>query len=119
MMDGFRCAGHMQHCIFPEYMSENYHGGKIKICKDYSDQIFPIDSLCNATKYVLDYCSRFCSTPEDMKICEDPQSWIQKMSEEELAKNHTFYKIDPHNCQLSCSMLGPNCQACTSNAYMF
>ena len=111
---GKRCTGQYQHCYYPwykarsGYINENYK----QSCQDKSDQVFHEKTLCNSTNYMNMHTEKWCKSDSKVKnklICKDPQRWLQQQPGLE-------YK-DPHNCWDSCTIPGPNCQACTKDTY--
>ena len=123
IMSGRRCTGSIHHCSYR--LHERYSYDKMEndipfSCLDYSDQIFNLNSVCNATQYPVDYCKNFCN-PEQThyldynkkcdEICINPESWMSRQTDPDIR--------DPFRCQNSCADPEINCEACTHPDYKF
>ena len=125
---GRRCDGEWHHCYSPSYMRadfdrvDRYHWYQdYTACRDKSDQIFPVNSVCDPLRYVAagedypdSYCNLFCRPGEEHErcradICTDPRAWLSNQTNPDI--------LDPHHCQDSCLHPGPGCEACTHPEY--
>ena len=126
--EGRRCSGEWQHCFSPAYMrvdldrtDRNHWYQGFTGCRDKSDQIFPVNSVCDPIRYVAfessykdTYCNLFCRPGERHErcreeVCDDPRAWLSVQTSLDI--------LDPHHCQESCRQPGPNCTACTNPQY--
>ena len=84
------------------------------MCPDKSDQVFNSSLTCREhLQHNLDFhTQKFCNEnyPEVQSslICSNKAQWLS-------FKNPSF--SDPHSCQSSCSVPGPDCQACSNSSY--
>ena len=85
-------------------MHLRWHEQWQKTCDDHSAQVWPLHSACPNSSHYLQLMNTFFPGA-DISDVEEQISYYYKMAE------------DPHNCWDSCSAPGPNCEACTNDAY--
>ena len=114
---GAKCSSDYQHCTFPWYRWYSAGITDYSInpsCLDKSDQVFPINSTCRQhnQQFLKTYRTLWCSGNNDKytgaycdyngKYLDD---WFTSEQEDEKIR-------DPHGCERSCSIAGPDCVAC-------
>ena len=109
-------------CVRPWYTeadaSQTYFDRR---CLDKSDQVFNKSLSCSQhLKQHIDYHNeKFCNGNNDgydlqsSLICTNKTRYFSEAKDREPDK----YLSDPHSCQLSCSVPGPDCQACSNSSY--
>ena len=119
---GKRCSANKQHCYYPWYTKNtrdfDYKKAKIYLptCQDRSDKIFAMNTRCNITGYVKQYCDTVCNETNKHKycqenICENQIEWISNQTDS--------FILDPHNCESSCQNPSRGCDACTNTKDYF
>lgn len=118
---GRRCSAASQHCYYPWYSKNtedfrHIESHMLPTCHDYSDRIFHINTSCNITAYVEEYCAKVCSGTNRLKhckeeICQNKTVWISNQTDR--------FILDPHNCQSSCQDPSRGCDACTNTEEYF
>ena len=118
---GLRCQGSFQHCYYPWYYRSS-GGSQIfeATCYDQSHKKFEIGQTCLDfnKKFLNIHTEKFCNYKgsstwydfvKEKKICKNPTEWFQEQTDPLIQ--------DPHECQDSCYVKGPDCQACTNPTY--
>ena len=119
---GFRCTGQNMRCVQPWYTKDNGvpHSSLLRQSPDKSDQVFNSSLTCreHLQQHIDFFTQRFCNETNDMidgvlplargAPCKNITKWLS-----EKDKSYT----DPHSCQSSCSVPGPDCQACSNSSY--
>lgn len=120
---GKRCSANKQHCYYPWYTmnTPDFEFQKKNIllptCQDKSDRIFAMNTKCNITGYVDEYCDTICNETNKHRtcqknICENRTEWISKQTDYDFI-------LDPHNCSSSCQNPTRGCDACTNTEDYF
>ena len=117
---GLRCSGQNMRCVQPWYTTCNGEPWKeyITQCPDKSDQVFNSSLKCSehleqysdfhTQKFCNEnYSSHFVCLQSDL-ICTNKTQWLS-------TKDLSY--TDPHSCQSSCSVPGPDCLACSNRSY--
>ena len=128
---GKRCTANAQHCYYPWYTRNTeilrysvrhemlsivlYHV-HVPFCSDNSDRIFDLNTKCNISAYVDEYCSRICNQTNRLtycqeEVCQDTENWISLQNDDII--------LDPHFCWSSCQVPGRGCEACTNTEKFF
>jgi len=112
---GKRCSANKQHCYYPWYTKntkdfEDYKATFLQTCQDNSDRIFAMNTRCNITGYVKQYCDTICNETNKHyackeNICENPTEWISEQTDP--------FILDPQDCESSCLNPSQGCDACT------
>lgn len=132
---GVRCSGQNMQCVYPWYTSdkgngttfeegshivEAYSNKKLKEdnqysqCSDKSDQVFTSGQTCrqHLQQQVNFHTETFCNLDyvrdRHNLICTNKTRWLS-------AQGQAI--SDPHLCQSSCDVPGPDCLACTNPSY--
>ena len=115
---GFRCKGKNMRCVWPWYTlahGELYSSEyTVANCPDKSDQVFNSSLTCSEhfQIHVKFHTKKFCNVKypkiQSKVVCTNKTQW--------LSEKDSSYS-DPHFCQLSCSLPGPSCQACSNSSY--
>ena len=113
---GFRCTGQNMRCVHPWYTVWDgeplSHPPSLTQCPDKSDQVFNSSLTCrqHLQQHIDFHNQSFCSENyvRNKLICKNNSQWLS-------GKDESF--SDPHLCQLSCSVPGPDCLACTNSSY--
>ena len=117
---GKRCFANKQHCYYPWYTRNHdfKFGGYLPTCQDKSDRIFDINTKCNISAYVDEYCGKICNETKTKKnnycqetICKNTTEWISQQTD-------SFF-LDPYNCESSCLNRFRGCDACTNEEDFF
>ena len=118
---GLRCSGQKMSCVYPWYTlydGEPY-SDEVSQCPDKSDQVFNSSLTCREhLKQHSDFhTQKFCNENyfhdkwpylDTRRICKNKTQW--------LSERDPSYS-DPHSCQSSCSVPGPDCLACSNSSY--
>ena len=135
---GKRCTANAQHCYYPWYTRNmldlgiyirhesrpdrvsdlqpwGWHSWQ-PTCQDNSDRIFDLNTKCNISAYVDEYCSRICNKTNRLtfcqeEVCQDTENWISLQVDD--------FILDPHHCWSSCQVPGRGCEACTNTERFF
>ena len=104
-------------CVHPWYTKED-GGERFGVwdpqCPDKSDQVFNSSLTCKQhLQHHLDFhtqklCNENYPEVHFKLICSNKTQW--------LSEQDPSYS-DPHSCQSSCSIPGPDCLACTNSSY--
>ena len=115
-INGLRCSGQNMRCVHPWYTwpGGEPESGDVTQCPDKSDQVFNSSLTCREHFHTQKFCNETYNVQSN-PFCSSSNK-IQWLSEYEQAHNDTNY-IDPHSCQTSCSVPGPDCQACSNSSY--
>ena len=116
MRFGLRCTGQNMRCVRPWY--NIFDGEPLSFwdtqCPDKSDQVFNISLTCrqhlqqHMDFHTQNFCNEDYSYLQSGPICTNKTEWLSGKD-----KSYT----DPHSCQSSCSVPGPDCLACTNTSY--
>ena len=114
---GKRCSANKQHCYYPWYTKNTADFTDWRsTCQDKSDRIFDINTKCNITAYIKEYCETICNENNKHRyckenICQNPTEWIARQTDS--------YIVDPHKCESSCQNPSRGCDACTNTEAYF
>jgi len=118
---GKRCSANKQHCYYPWYTKntpefEYYTAKLLPTCQDKSDRRFAMNTSCNITGYVKQYCDTICNETNkhnfcQENVCKNPTEWIFYQTES--------FILDPHHCESSCQNPSRGCDACTNTKEYF
>ena len=118
---GKRCSANKQHCYYPWYTKnhqefESMKASYLPTCEDKSDRIFHMNTMCNITTYIKEYCDTICKETNkhhncQENICQNPTEWISRQTD--------GFILDPHNCESSCQNQIRGCDACTNAKEFF
>ena len=120
---GKRCSARVQHCYYPWYTTNHQDFGSKSIelgleiqCRDLSDRMFHINTKCNMTAHLEEYCRTICGEENKHRhcrqsICDNREEWIANQTDPII--------MDPHHCQSSCQTPGRDCEACTNTEQYF
>ena len=130
---GYRCTGQNKRCVMPWFLV--FDGEPYKPvrrlsqfilptqCPDKSDQVFNSSMTCgqHLQQYVEFHTKHFCNNEKYQRIQTE---LIKLLSSELICTNKTQWLLgrdpsysDPRSCQASCSLPGPDCQACSNSSY--
>ena len=123
---GLRCSGKIMTCVLPWYTKDNGEpgSGELTQCPDKSDQIFNSSLKCSEhLKQHSDFhTQKFCN--ENYTIYNNTVRNETDIQTELICTNKTQWLstkdlsyTDPHSCQSSCSVPGPDCLACSNSSY--
>ena len=113
-----RCTGRNMQCVQAWYMADD--GGETigeltETCSDMSDQTFTGGLTCrqHLQEHIDFHNMHFCNSTMKYNvsselICRNKTKWLEE-------QDKSFQ--DPHKCQDSCSIPGPDCVACTNPDY--
>ena len=123
---GLRCSGQKMMCVHPWYTfsNEEQPPWAVTQCPDKSDQVFNSSLTCSKhlQHYLAFHTQKFCNENytsiqigilglidlQSELICTNKTQWLS-------TKDPSY--SDPHSCQSSCSVPGPDCLACTNSSY--
>ena len=121
---GLRCRGSKMRCVYPWYTIQRGETDGVTRCEDKSDQVFNSSLTCRQhLQQNMDFhTEHFCHRPLDEwgegdaidLICTNKTQWL---AENPTVQNQLTPNSDPHSCQSSCSVPGPDCVACTNTDY--
>ncbi len=113
---GLRCTGQNMRCVVPWYTlydGDPADSDYVTQCPDKSDQVFNSSLTCSQhLQQQIDFHTQsFCNENygvQSFLICTNKSQWLS-------GKDKSF--TDPHSCQSSFSIPGPDCLACTNSSY--
>ena len=140
---GLRCSGQKMRCVYPWYTWDDGEPYSFSVtqCPDKSDQVFNSSLTCREhLQQHLDFHNqKFCNENysdiggwkhidiQSEPICSNKTQWFSENYQEYDYKKGNYQSnytreqnplySDPHSCQSSCSVPGPDCQACSNPSY--
>ena len=103
---GLRCTGQNMMCVYPWYTVDSGEAGSgaVTQCPDKSDQVFNKSLTCrqhlqqHIDFHTQSFCNKNYSVQSEL-VCTNKSEWLSGKD-----KSYT----DPHSCQSSCSVPGPD-----------
>ena len=111
---GLRCTGQNMRCVVPWYTVDNGepYSSYVTQCPDKSDQVFNSSHTCSQhlQQHIDFHTQSFCNDTRFRSelVCTNKSEWL-------VGKDKSY--TDPHSCQSSCLVPGPECKACTNSSY--